>query len=193
MTFLTLTRSPSLSITEYLITSLSYANDFPHSHSLSLTLQKKGRSACILLLTAGREGLKLARSLEKDTYKLEAHHRHLRFTHRALENSWFPKSLRFHPPGNHRIFRQIMERASKHCMKATISICHDHIKSIKNRMNNTRHELAIILPTATLESLNEFLKQRALSVCDTIKGRHQKKLDNLRSDYDQTTNVNRSK
>ncbi len=60
-------------------------------------------------------------------------------------------------------------------------------------MNNTRHELAIILPTATLESLNEFLKQRALSVCDTIKGRHQKKFDNLRSDYDQTTNVNRSK
>ncbi len=30
---------------------------------------------------AGRDGLKLARSLEKDTYKLEAHHRHLRFTH----------------------------------------------------------------------------------------------------------------
>ncbi len=147
----------------------------------------------IIRQTAGREGLKLARSLEKDTYKLEAHHRHLRFTHRALENSWFPKSLRFHPPGNHRIFRQIMERASKHCMKARISICHDHIKSIKNRMNNTRHELALILPTAILESLNEFLKQRALSVCDTIKGRHQKKFDNLRSDYDQTTNVNRSK
>ncbi len=85
-----------------------------------------------------------------------------------------------------------MERASKHCMKARIFICHDHIKSIKNQMNNTRHELAIILPTATLQSLNEFLKQRMLSVCDTIKDRHQKKFDNLSSDYDQI-NVNRSK
>ncbi len=66
----------------------------------------------IIRQTAGREGLKLARSLEKDTYKLEAHHRHLRFTHRALENSWFPKSLRFHPPGNHRIFRK--QRHGKH-------------------------------------------------------------------------------
>ncbi len=54
---------------------------------------------------AGRNALKLARSLEKSTYKLEAHHRHLNFTHRTLENHWFPKSLRFSPPGSHPIFQ----------------------------------------------------------------------------------------
>ena len=53
---------------------------------------------------AGRNALKLARSLEKSTFKLEAHHRHLHFTHRALENRWFRKSLRFKAPGNHPIF-----------------------------------------------------------------------------------------
>ena len=44
---------------------------------------------------AGQIALKLARSLEKTTYKLEAHHRHLYFTHQAIENHWCPKSLRF--------------------------------------------------------------------------------------------------
>ena len=62
----------------------------------------------IIRQMAGREGLKLARNLEKDTYKLEAHHRHLKFTHHALQNRWFPKSLRFNPPGNQTIFKQIM-------------------------------------------------------------------------------------
>ena len=57
----------------------------------------------IIRRTAGREGLKLARVLEKDTYKPEAHHRHLKFTHYALENGWFPKSLRFNPPGNAKV------------------------------------------------------------------------------------------
>ncbi len=61
---------------------------------------------------AGRNALKLARSLEKSTYKLEAHHRHLNFTHCALENRWFPKSLRFKAPGNQQIFKRIMERTS---------------------------------------------------------------------------------
>ncbi len=46
----------------------------------------------VIRQTAGREGLKLARALEKDTYKLVAHHCHLKFAHYALENGWFPKS-----------------------------------------------------------------------------------------------------
>jgi hypothetical protein len=137
---------------------------------------------------AGREGLKLARVLEKDTYKLEAHHRHLKFTH-ALENGWFPKSLRFNPPGNNVIFKQIMERASKHCMKARIYICHSQINSIKKRMHHTRIELTSILPIDTFKNLNEFLKQHAQSVRDTINTRHAKKHSNLNNEYNKETNA----
>jgi hypothetical protein len=141
---------------------------------------------------AGRDGLKLARSLEKDTYKLEAHHRHLKFTHRALDNCWFPKSLRFNPPGKHKIFRQIMERASKHCMRARISICHERINFVKKRIHTTTQELAAILPQPMFNSLHEFLKQRMVRVRDTINTRHEKKLDNMRKDYNQHTNIDRS-
>ena len=34
---------------------------------------------------------------------LPAHHRHLHFTQKAIENHWIPKSLRFRPPVNHPI------------------------------------------------------------------------------------------
>ena len=122
---------------------------------------------------AGRDGLKLARSLEKNTYKLEAHHRHLRFTHCALDNHWFPKSLRFNPPGKHKTFRDIMERASNHCMKARISICMSELTSSRNRYIQ-RH------------------KQRASCVRNTINQRHEKKLDQMRKDYNQHTNIDRS-
>ncbi len=141
---------------------------------------------------AGRDGLKLARSLEKDTYKLEAHHRHLRFTHRALDNCWFPKSLRFNPPGKHKIFREIMERASKHCMRARISICHERINFVKKRIYTTTRELASTLPEQTFNSLNVFLKQGASSVRDAINIRHKKKFDNMRKDYNEDTNIDRS-
>ena len=60
---------------------------------------------------ARRNALKLVRSLAKSTYKLEAHHRHLNFSHRA-------KSLRFKAPGDHSVFKRIMERTSAHCMRA---------------------------------------------------------------------------
>ncbi len=90
---------------------------------------------------AGRNALKLARSLEKSTYKLEAHHRHLNFTHRALENRWFPKSLRFKAPGNQQIFKRIMERTSIHCMRARISICHEQIRSTKRIITENRNKL----------------------------------------------------
>ena len=44
--------------------------------------------------------------------------------------------------------------------KGKISICHNQIKSIKNRMSNTRQELTSILPLPTFKSLEHFLKQR---------------------------------
>jgi hypothetical protein len=50
---------------------------------------------------AGRYAPKLARSLEKSTYKLEAHHRHLNFTHRTLEITGFPSPFDLkHPATN---------------------------------------------------------------------------------------------
>ena len=74
-----------------------------------------------------QHALKLARSIEKSTYKLEAHHHHLNFTHRALENRWLSKSLRFSPPVSRPVFRTIMERATTHCMRAKISIPHKNV------------------------------------------------------------------
>ena len=146
----------------------------------------------IWLDMAGRDGLKLARSLENDTYKLEAHHRHLRFTHRALDNRWFPKFLRFNPPGKHKIFRDIMERASNHCMRARISICHERINFIKKWIHTTTQELSTTLPESTLISFHGLLKQRASRVRNTINQRHEKKLDKMRKDYNQHTNIDRS-
>ena len=135
---------------------------------------------------AGRDGLKLARSLEKDTYKLEAHHRHLKFTHRALDNRWFPKSLRSNLPVKHKVFRDIMERASNQCMSARISICHERINFIKKRIHTTTQELSTILPESTFNSFHGFLKQRASCVRNTINQRHEKKLDQMRKDYTRT-------
>ena len=39
----------------------------------------------------------------------------MNFTHRALENHWFPKSLRFSPPGSHPVFKRIMKRIIANC------------------------------------------------------------------------------
>ena len=94
---------------------------------------------------AGLEALKLARTMEKTSYKLEAHYRRLHFSHKALEQQWIPKSLRFKPPGSHPIFKRIMERTSiKHCLRARISICHSQIQSLKKSSNQRyRRYLAI--------------------------------------------------
>ncbi len=91
---------------------------------------------------AGQNALKLARSLEKSTYKLEAHYRHLNFTHHALENRWFPKSLRFQAPGKQPIFKKIMERTSTHCMRARINICHEQIRATNRNIAEIRKELS---------------------------------------------------
>ena len=126
-------------------------------------------------LEAGQEALKLARSMEKTTYKLEAHHRHLHFTHKALEQHWFPKSLRFRPPGNQLIFKRIMERASRHCMKARISICHDQIKEKRRILLETMKELTPLISDNTSTIFRNFLKMRAGAVRDSIQSRHEKK------------------
>ncbi len=128
---------------------------------------------------AGQNALKLARSLEKSTFKLEAHHRHLHFTHRALENRWFPNSLRFKAPGNHPIFKCVMEHTSIHCMKARIAICHEQIRSTNRIIVENRKKLLTLISKESYYHLTEFLKHRAKTIKDKISARHEKKLHNL--------------
>ena len=133
---------------------------------------------------AGLEALKLARTMEKTTYKLVAHHRHLHFTHKAIENHWIPKSLRFKPPGNHPVFKRIMERASKHCMRARISICHDRIQTLKGTLDESKQQLSSFVTEDTSSTLLQFLKMRSQSVRNNIKARHENKLSNLRMEVE---------
>ena len=130
------------------------------------------------------EALQLARRMEKTTYKLEAHYRHLYFTHKAIENHWIPKSLRFRPPSNLPIFKRIMERASKHCMRARISICHNRIRSLKGALEETKHQLSGLVSEDISSTLLQFLKRRSQSVRSNIEGRHETKLTNLSSEAD---------
>ena len=130
---------------------------------------------------AGQNALMLARRLEKSTFKLEAHHRHQHFSHQALENQWFPKSLRFKPPGRQPTFKRIIERASNHCLKARISICHSNIKETRKHIDDMKKDLAALIDSTTFAALHKFLRNCASSVHRTITDRHGKKLDNLRS------------
>ncbi len=143
---------------------------------------------------AGQTALKLARRLEKSTYRLEAHHSHLRFTHRAIDHQWTPKSLRFRPPSKHPIFRRIMEKASKQCMKARITLCHEQINNLEKVIKTTICELSNILPNNTLIDFTQFLTTRSISVKKTINDRHMKKFANLQSEYDKSsTAIDKSK
>ena len=128
---------------------------------------------------AGLEALKLARTMEKTSYKLEAHYRHLRFSHKALEQQWIPKSLRFKPPGSHPIFKRIMERASKHCLRARISICHSQIQSLKNILDNSSTRFTSLVRDDISSAMSQFLKHRAYSVRSTIEARHANKFNDL--------------
>ena len=142
---------------------------------------------------AGQTAQRLARRLEKNTFKLEAHHRHLHFTHQAVTNCWLPKSLRFKAPGQHPIFKRIMERASKHCMNARITICHDQIKTLKLSIRETNTNLASLLQPETYQAFSQFLNTRAISVRDNINERHSKKLNNLANEYRNSNNVDKTK
>ena len=77
-------------------------------------------------------------------------------------------------------------------MKVRISIFHERINFIKKRIHTTTQELSTILPESTLNSFHGFLKQRASCVRNTINQRHEKKLDQMRKDYNQHTNTDRS-
>ena len=123
-----------------------------------------------------KKALSLARCLEKTTFKLEAHHCHLHFSQKALQNQFVPKSLRFKPPDSHPVFQQIMDRASKHCLWARINLCHHHIKTSKDNINSTKHELSSLINEDTYSTLMSFLKSRATSFHNNINARHAKKL-----------------
>ena len=94
------------------------------------------------------------------------------------------KSLRFKPPGPQLIFRQIMEKASKHCVRARIAICHDQIKSARNKIKSNRQQLSQQVTNDTFNSLSKFLNNRARSVQNSIKSRHASKLGNLRKEHE---------
>ena len=80
-----------------------------------------------------------------------------------------------------------MERTSKHCMKARISICHNQINTINKRIKNTSQELASRLPNNTFQSLTKFLKSRAESIRNTINARHNNKHENMKKGHPFTT------
>ena len=155
-----------------------------------------GRASSIFSIIrqqAGQDALKLARSLEKNTYKLEAHHRHLHFTHKSIENHWLPKSLRFKPPGKHPILKRIIERASNHCMKARIHICHEQIRSTKQDITRITKNLKQHISADLFTLLSRFLNHRARAVQDSIRIRHQKKFQNLNEENALGTTLDKSK
>ena len=80
-----------------------------------------------------------------------------------------------------------MEKASKQCMKARISLCHEQINNLKKTITETKYELSNILPSNTIVDLLRFLAERSLSVKNTINERHRKKLKNLQSEYNNST------
>ena len=79
------------------------------------------------------------------TWSTPVHHRHLHFTHRALDNRWFPKSLRFKAPSNHPVFKRIMERTSIHrawepeSPSATNTLTEAHIDSTQTNSRVMAH------------------------------------------------------
>ena len=86
-----------------------------------------------------------------------------------------------------------MERTSTHCMRARVHICHEQIKSTNAIISNIKQNLKTLISHETFTSLSEFLNQRARSVQDSIKARHQKKLSNLRTNNDAPLTVDKSK
>ncbi len=109
--------------------------------------------------------------LEKSTFKLEAHHCHLHLTHCTLENHWFPKSLRLKAPGNHPIFKHIMECTSIHCMKARIAICHEQIRSTNHIIVENQKKLSTLISDKSYYHLTYCLLVRFLSTsCRNFRG-----------------------
>ncbi|XP_068671416.1 uncharacterized protein [Montipora foliosa] len=82
-----------------------------------------------------------------------------------------------------------MERASMHCMKARVSICHDQIKTKNRTIQETLKELTPLVSSDNLMALKDFLKRRAEAVRDNINTRHAKKLSNLHNEFNSSSNL----
>lgn len=115
------------------------------THTINLLLHKSGGKLLLAFIIcnnrgfasnifkcirqdAGRNALKLAITLEKSTFELEAYHHNLHLTHRALDNHC-TKIASFKAPGKQPIFTRIMKHTNIHCTRGIISICHQQIKS----------------------------------------------------------------
>lgn len=83
---------------------------------------------------------------------MEVHHQHLTFTHHAI-------GKKFNPPGQHPVFKRIMERASQHCTRARLSTYHCEIKNTERMIRDTRCQLAELVDIKTFVSLSDFLKK----------------------------------
>ena len=85
-----------------------------------------------------------------------------------------------------------MEKASKHCMRARIAICHDQIKSAKNVIQSKRQQLSQQVTNDTFTTLSRFLEGRARSVQNNINNRHASKLESLRKEQDNSYTIDKS-
>ena len=93
----------------------------------------------------------------------------------AIENHWIPKSLRFTPPGYHPIFKL----ASKHCMRARISICHNQIRRLNGTLEETKQKFSTLVTEDISSTLLQFLRKRSQSVRTSIEARRANKFANL--------------
>ena len=74
-----------------------------------------------------------------------------------------------------------MDRASRQCLRARVSICHNQIKVFKDTLNKTKDQLSCLVAEET-STLSKFLHQRSQSVKTTITSRHARKFKNLDDD-----------
>ena len=86
-----------------------------------------------------------------------------------------------------------MDRASKHCLRARISICHTHIKTSNNTVKTTtgKCDLKALIDDAT-SALTHFLDKRTQSVQENIKAWNSKKIVNLKSTCNQNNNFDKN-
>ena len=87
-----------------------------------------------------------------------------------------------------------MERASRQCLRARISICHNKIRSSQAIFDGSKQRLSSLVTDDILSTLSQFLKQRSRSVHTTIEARHAKKLSNLSKEKEthHSTSVNKN-
>ena len=85
-----------------------------------------------------------------------------------------------------------LDRASKHCLRARINICHDHIKTSKDNIKNTKRELSLLINEDTYSTLMSFLKSRTTSFHNNINTRHAKKFANMNSIGSQKAGIHKN-